>query len=132
MFAPCRYAQLVATAVVLASSFLITSLPSRTADYPNRNITLVVPSPPGGGTDTSARIIAPKLAELLVQNVITVSYTHLPRNPFGKHPDRFNIRARKMGKIRAPEHTRRTESFVDAANVGINSTIGKTIAGKTR
>jgi tripartite-type tricarboxylate transporter receptor subunit TctC len=70
MFAPCRYAQLVATAVVLASSFLITSLPSRTADYPNRNITLVVPSPPGGGTDTSARIIAPKLAELLVQNVI--------------------------------------------------------------
>ena len=30
----------------------------------------MVPSPPGGGTDTSARIIAPKLAKLLGQNVV--------------------------------------------------------------
>src|SRR6202012_1325346 len=36
-------------------------------DYPNRPITLIVPSPAGGGTDTQARILAPKLGELLGQ-----------------------------------------------------------------
>ncbi|HTH98872.1 MAG TPA: tripartite tricarboxylate transporter substrate binding protein [Stellaceae bacterium] len=40
------------------------------ADYPTHTITLVVPSTPGGGTDTQARILAPKLAEILGQSVI--------------------------------------------------------------
>jgi tripartite-type tricarboxylate transporter receptor subunit TctC len=42
----------------------------RADDYPNRNITLVVPSPPGGGTDTQARILAPKLSEILGKTVV--------------------------------------------------------------
>jgi tripartite-type tricarboxylate transporter receptor subunit TctC len=40
------------------------------ADYPTRTITLVVPSPPGGGTDTSWRIIEPKLSQLLGQKIV--------------------------------------------------------------
>ena len=43
---------------------------ARAQDYPNHTITLIVPSPPGGGTDTQARILAPKLGELLGQPVI--------------------------------------------------------------
>lgn len=39
-------------------------------DYPNRPITLIVPSPAGGGTDTQARLLAPKLTEILGQTVI--------------------------------------------------------------
>jgi tripartite-type tricarboxylate transporter receptor subunit TctC len=38
--------------------------------YPDHTITFVVPSPPGGGTDTQARILAPALAKILGQNVV--------------------------------------------------------------
>jgi tripartite-type tricarboxylate transporter receptor subunit TctC len=39
-------------------------------NYPTRVVRLVVPSSPGGGTDTSARLISPKLAALLGQQVV--------------------------------------------------------------
>ena len=34
-------------------------------EYPSREIELVVPFPPGGPADTSARIIAPRMASIL-------------------------------------------------------------------
>jgi len=40
------------------------------AAYPEKPVRLVVPSVPGGGTDATMRILAPKLAELLGQQVI--------------------------------------------------------------
>jgi tripartite-type tricarboxylate transporter receptor subunit TctC len=38
--------------------------------YPTKPVRLVVASSPGGGTDTTARIISPKLSELLGQQVV--------------------------------------------------------------
>jgi tripartite-type tricarboxylate transporter receptor subunit TctC len=38
--------------------------------YPNKPIRLIVPYPPGGGTDFVARIVALKLPEILGQNVV--------------------------------------------------------------
>ena len=38
--------------------------------YPEKPVRLVVPSVPGGGTDTTMRMIAPKLGELLGQQVV--------------------------------------------------------------
>lgn len=40
------------------------------AAYPDRPIRLIVPSPPGGGTDTSTRAIVPKLSEILNQHIV--------------------------------------------------------------
>lgn len=39
-------------------------------DYPNRAIRLIVPYPPGGGMDVTARVIGQKLGEILGQQVV--------------------------------------------------------------
>src|SRR3954467_9681020 len=43
---------------------------SAQADYPDRNITVVVPFPPGGASDVTARLITAKLSERVGQTVI--------------------------------------------------------------
>ena len=52
--------------------FLLAALvcASAWAQYPARAIRLLVPNPPGGATDSLARIVGPKLAEALGQPVI--------------------------------------------------------------
>jgi len=37
--------------------------PALAQDYPSKNVTMVIPFPPGGGTDTGARIVAQNLSE---------------------------------------------------------------------
>lgn len=49
---------------------LCAAVPGAAADYPDRPIRLIVPSPPGGGTDTSTRAIVPRLSEILSQNIV--------------------------------------------------------------
>ncbi|WP_427184691.1 Bug family tripartite tricarboxylate transporter substrate binding protein [Bordetella bronchialis] len=44
--------------------------PARAADWPERPIRLVVGYPPGGGTDTVARVLAQQLTKVLHQSVI--------------------------------------------------------------
>ena len=70
-FAPCtvgRRQSLVSRAGGLALMLaFIGSLagahPARSQDWPARPVTIVVPFPPGGNTDSMARILAQKLGE---------------------------------------------------------------------
>jgi tripartite-type tricarboxylate transporter receptor subunit TctC len=55
-------------ALVLATCSLIA--PALAADYPERTITVVVPFPPGGATDTTARLVTQKMGELTKQTII--------------------------------------------------------------
>lgn len=55
---------------ILAALVACAALPALAQGFPNKPIKLVVPYPPGGGTDVLARIIAPKLGEALGQPVI--------------------------------------------------------------
>ena len=44
--------------------------PIHAADYPERNVTVVVPFPPGGASDVTARLVGNKLSERLGKSVI--------------------------------------------------------------
>lgn len=52
---------------------LFCSTGASAADFPNRNLTIVVPFSPGGGHDFTARLMAAKLTEVLGQQVIVLN-----------------------------------------------------------
>ena len=58
-----------AVALLLVAGGIVDA-PAAAENYPTRPIRFIVPFPPGGGTDIYARIIGPKLAEALRQQVV--------------------------------------------------------------
>jgi len=56
--------------IILIALAGVTSLVQAQVAYPTRTVRLIVPSSPGGGTDISARILAPQLTQFLGQQVI--------------------------------------------------------------
>ena len=58
-------------AIALAMALFVVSVPAGAqATYPVKPIKVLVPNPPGGATDTLARVIGPKLADALGQPVV--------------------------------------------------------------
>ena len=49
---------------------LLAALPAQAQDWPTKPVRMIVPFPPGGGTDTVARPLAAKLAQILGQQVV--------------------------------------------------------------
>jgi tripartite-type tricarboxylate transporter receptor subunit TctC len=55
---------------IATASLLVLLAPAAWGQYPARPIHLLVPNPPGGATDTIARVVAPRLGEALGQPVL--------------------------------------------------------------
>ena len=82
--------------VTLASGFLITANPIQAAEYPDKSVSWIVPFPPGGPTDTSARILADAFSKELgqtfvVENKPGASSTIGLRHTMRSKPDGYTI-----------------------------------------
>src|SRR5260370_35137646 len=55
---------------LLLFAFILLPLTAQAQDYPSRAIRIIVPNPPGGAGDISARLIGQKLNESLRQPVV--------------------------------------------------------------
>jgi tripartite-type tricarboxylate transporter receptor subunit TctC len=64
-----RHLLRVAAASVVAPA-LAGHATAQSSTYPNRYVRLVVPFPPGGGTDAIARVVSVKLSEMWGQNMV--------------------------------------------------------------
>jgi tripartite-type tricarboxylate transporter receptor subunit TctC len=61
----------ISALVVFASLFVaLPAVGSAAESYPQRPIRLIVPVPPGGASDFTARIVGAKLTDMLAQNVV--------------------------------------------------------------
>jgi len=56
--------------LIVISGLVATTAVQAQGNYPTRAVRVIVPSAPGGGTDISARILAPQLSAFLGQQVI--------------------------------------------------------------
>ena len=56
--------------LALASAIVLSVGGASAQTYPSRPITLIVPFPPGGSTDTAARIMAERMRNTLGQSIV--------------------------------------------------------------
>src|SRR6187455_1320306 len=54
----------------LLATALLAVLPVQAQEWPTRPVRMIVPFPPGGGTDTVARPLAAKLGQILGQQIV--------------------------------------------------------------
>lgn len=55
---------------LFVAALAVSAITQTAQAYPDKPITIVLPFPPGGATDTTARLMAPKMSEILGQPVV--------------------------------------------------------------
>ena len=68
-----EFRTLLAQSLAIATLAISSALPALAKDFPNRQVTLIVPFPPGGGADLLARLLAKKFQEAWGQTVVVMN-----------------------------------------------------------
>ena len=106
---PIRFAIALVGAVISTAAFGQT--------YPTRPITLIVPYAAGGSVDAVARIVAPRLAERLGQNVVIENVAGaggIDRHAAGRARDAGRLHAAVLG--REHDGDRQAGAALDSCN----------------
>jgi tripartite-type tricarboxylate transporter receptor subunit TctC len=104
-----------ARALAIAAAFTLLAIPALTAvDYPQRNVHLVVPYPPGGPNDVIARLLGQKLGEMWGQQVV------IENRPGGSG----NIAVESVARAQPDGHTMVLPAMAYAVNPALFNKIG--------
>ena len=100
----------------LAAALVVGILPAGAQDFPNRPVHIVVPWPPSGNVDITARTVAPALGEALGQQVIvdnrpgaggTIGSAQVAKSP----PDGYTLLLGSSGTISSAPAVFKTISY---------------------
>lgn len=118
------------SALLAATSLLaIAPMQAQAADFPSRPISLVVGYPPGGSNDILARLVAPRLADILGTSVVvenragangTIGATFVARSA----PDGYTLLASSASPIAITPQTMRTAPFDPVKDFAAINTVG--------
>jgi tripartite-type tricarboxylate transporter receptor subunit TctC len=112
---------------LLAATLLAAAAPAFAQAFPTRPVMLVVPAPPGAGTDILARTLAAKMSEILGQSVVVenrvggsgvIGVGHVVRQP----ADGYTVLLGALGSIVLTPHLHAKPPFdprADLAPVGL-------------
>src|SRR5262249_42734050 len=67
---PTRLMDRFRIAAAIVCCILLPAAPAVAQDYPTRSVRIILPFPPGGGTDVFARVLAARLTEALGQTTL--------------------------------------------------------------
>lgn len=124
----------IAVAVASIAMAVAPSAQAQTASYPTKPITLIVPFPPGGGTDIVGRTIAQKLSEYTGQSIIVenrpgangaIGLDHVARSA----ADGYTLAIASATTLMVNPAVRKNlpydpiKSFVAVANLGVASNL---------
>jgi tripartite-type tricarboxylate transporter receptor subunit TctC len=105
----------LARALAVATAFTLLAMPAASAaDYPQRNVHLVVPYPPGGPNDVIARLLGQKLGEMWGQQVL------IENRPGGSG----NIAVESVARAQADGHTMVLPAMAYAVNPALFGKVG--------
>jgi tripartite-type tricarboxylate transporter receptor subunit TctC len=106
--------------------FILLALPAAAAaQFPSRQITLIVPIPPGGAPDIAARLIGQKLSESLGQPVVVENRTGANGNIASDlvakaPPDGYTLLLGFVGQLAMYPHVEKTEYDPQRDFVGVS------------
>jgi tripartite-type tricarboxylate transporter receptor subunit TctC len=116
----------VRTVLLLVVASLVSLSPVLAQDYPNRVITLVSPFPPGGPSDTSARMVVGPMSQALGQQIVIENVTGaggvIGSNRVAKaKPDGYTLVVSSSGTHAAAEFLNKDLQYksTDFAQIGL-------------